>query len=83
MFKLSAFQKIEKSILSCDYNRYLLESLIQTDTVFIQVLIDKAGEDSVISIIDSFLKLNFDVVIAADNRAYTADNDINLVDIGP
>ena len=40
-------------------------------------------EDSVISLLNSFLELNFDVLHAATNNRYVDGNDIRLVNLGP
>ena len=40
-------------------------------------------EDSVISLLNSYLELNFDVIQAATNNRYTNDNEIRLVNLGP
>ena len=40
-------------------------------------------EDSVISLLNSYLDLKFDVVHAATNNRYVDGNDIRLVNLGP
>ena len=40
-------------------------------------------EDSVISLLNSYLELNFDVLQAAINNRYVDGNDIRLVNLGP
>ena len=40
-------------------------------------------EESVISLLNSYLNLNFDVIHAATNHRYVDNNDISLVNLGP
>ena len=40
-------------------------------------------EDSVISLLNSYLELNFNVLHAATNNRYVDGNDIRLVNLGP
>ena len=40
-------------------------------------------EDCVISLLNSYLELNFDVLHATTNNRYAGGNDIRLVDLGP
>ena len=40
-------------------------------------------EDSVISLLNSYLELNFDVLHAATNNSYVDGNDVRLLNIGP
>ena len=40
-------------------------------------------EDSVISLLNSYLDLNFEVIKKADDSRYANGNDIKLVNLGP
>ena len=48
-----------------------------------QKCINIPREDSVISLLNSYLDLNFDVVHAATDDGYANGNDITLVNLGP
>ena len=48
-----------------------------------QIYFNIPREGSVISLINSYIDLNFDVVHAATNNRYADDNDIRLVNLGP
>ena len=40
-------------------------------------------EDSVISLLNSYLELNFDVLLAASGNRYADGDNIRLVNLGP
>ena len=71
-------------ILKCDYIRYSPSELSLINTANSQSYINIPRGDSVISLLNSFLDLNFDVFHAAnpDNR-YADGDDIRLVNLGP
>ena len=48
-----------------------------------QININIPREDSVISLLNSYLVLNFEVIKKADNSRYANGNDIQLVNLGP
>ena len=83
MFKLSEDYEIDRRILKCDFIRYSPSEISTTNTPNSQVYINIPREDSVISLLNSYLELNFDVIQAATNNRYTNDNDIKLVNLGP
>ena len=83
MFKLNESFEIDRRILKCDYNRY---SPAETSTINIpdsQVYINIPREDSVISLLNSYLDLSFEVIKKDDNSRYANGNDIRLVNLGP
>ena len=47
-----------------------------------QIYINLLREDSVFSLLNSYLEINFDVLHAATNNRYTDGNDIRLVNLG-
>ena len=84
MFKLSGRYEINRDILKCDYIRYSPSEISTINTANSQVYINIPREDSVISLLNSYLELNFDVLhAAAPNNRYADGNDIRLVNLGP
>ena len=83
MFKLSEKYEINRDILKCDYIRYSPSEISTINTANSQVYINIPREDSVISLLNSYLELNFDVLHAGTNNRYADSNDIRLVNLGP
>ena len=83
MSKLNENYEVDRRILKCDYIRY---SPAETSTINIphsQIYINIPRDDSVISSLNSYLDLNFEVIKKADNSRYGNGNDIRLVNLGP
>ena len=68
MFKLSEKHSINRDITKCDYIRYSPSEKRTINTPNSQVFINIPREDSVISLLNSYLELNFDVLHAASNN---------------
>ena len=83
MFKLNEKYKINGDILKCDYIRYSPSEISTIITANSQVYINIPREDSVISLLNSYLELNFDVLRADNSNRYLDGNDIRLVNLGP
>ena len=83
MFKLSENYEVDRRILKCDYIRYSPAEISTINTANSQIYINIPREDSVISLLNSYLELNFDVLQAATNNRYADANDIRLVNLGP
>ena len=84
MFKLNEKYEINRDILKCDYIRYSPSEISTINTANSQVYINIPREDSVISLLNSYLELNCDVLhAAAPNNRYVDGNDIRLVNLGP
>ena len=83
MFKLSENYEIDRRILKCDYIHYSPAELSTINTANSQTYINIPREDSVISLLNSYLELNFDVLHAANNNRNVDANDIRLVNLGP
>ena len=82
MLKLSEKYKIDRRILKCDYIRYSPSAINTINTPNSQIFINIPREDSVISLLNNYLELNFDV-LRADNGNRSADSaDIKLVNLG-
>ena len=83
MFKRSENYEIDRRILKCDYIRYSPAEISTINTANSQIYINIPREDSVISLLNSYLELNFDVLHAVNNDRYVDANDIRLVNLGP
>ena len=83
MFKLSEKYSVNRDILKCDYIRYSPSEISTINTANSQVYINIPREDSVISLLNSYLQLNFDVLRADNSNRYVDGNDIRLVNLGP
>ena len=83
MFKLSENFEIDRRILKCDYIRYSPAEISTINPPNSQIYINIPREDSLISLLNSYLELNFDVLHVANNNRYVDANDIRLVNLGP
>ena len=83
MFKLSEKYEINRDILKCDYIRYSPSEISTINTANSQVYINIPREDSVISLLNSYLELNFDVLRADNSNRYVDGIDRRLVNLGP
>ena len=83
MFKLNENYEVDRKILKCDYIRYSPAEASTINTPNSQIYINIPREDSVISLLNSYLHLNFEVLKRADNSRYVNGNDIRLVNLGP
>ena len=82
MFKLNEKYEINRDILKCDYIRYGPSELSTINTANSQVYINIPREDSVISLLNSYLELHFNVLRADNSNRYLDGNDIRLVNLG-
>ena len=83
MFQLIESYEIDRKILKCDYIRYSPAETSTINTPNSQIYINIPKEDSVISFLNSYLDLSFEVIKRADNSRYANRNDIRLVNSGP
>ena len=83
MFKLNEKYGINRDILKCDYIRYTPSEISTINTTDSQDYINIPREDSVISLLNSYLELNFDVLHAGTNNRYVDGDKIKLVYLGP
>ena len=83
MFKLNKNYEVDRRILKCDYIRYSPAETSTINTPNSLIYLNIPREDSVISLINSYLDLNFEVIRKADDSRYGNGNDIRLVNLGP
>ena len=83
MFKLNENYEVDRRILKCDYIRYSPAETSTINTPNSQIYINIPREDSVISWLNSYLDLSFEVIKKNDNSRYADGNDIRLVNLGP
>ena len=83
MFKLSEKNQIDRRILKYDYIRYSPSEISTINTPNSQIYINKPGEDSVISLLKSYIEINFDVLKAATSNRYANTDDMRLINLGP
>ena len=82
MFKLSENYEIDRRILKCDYIRYSPAEISTTNTANSQTYINIPREDSLISLLNSYVELNFDVLKADTNGRYANTDHIRLTNLG-
>ena len=83
MFKLSEKYEIDRKILKCDYIRYSSSEISTINTPNSQIYINIPREDSVISLLNSYIEINFDVLKAASSNRYADADDIRLINLAP
>ena len=83
MFKLNEQHGFIRSILICDYIIYSPAEKNTKNTADSQIHIKITREVSVISLLNSYLDLNFDVLHAITGNRYADNNDIRLVTLDP
>ena len=83
MFKLSEKFSINRDFLKCDYTRFSTSKISKINNANSQIYLTKPTEDSVISLLKSYLGINFDVLNAATNNRYADGDNITLVNPGP
>ena len=81
MFKPIETYEIERRILICDYIRYSPSEISTINTPNGHFNINILKEESVISLINSYLDLTFEVIKKAEISRYADGND--LVNLGP
>ena len=83
MFKLCEKYDIDRKILKCDYIRYSPSEISTINTPNSQIYINIPREDSVISLLNSYIEITFDVLKAATSNRYADVDDIRLINLGP
>ena len=82
MFTLNAKYQIERRIQKCDCIRHSPIEISTINTHNSRICINLLREASVISLLNSYLELNFDELHAATGNTYTDGDDIMLVNLG-
>ena len=82
MFKLNENYEVDRRILKCDFIRYSPAETSTINTPNSQIYINIPREDSVISLLNSYLDLNFEVIKKNDDSRYANGKDIRLVNLG-
>ena len=80
MFKLNEEYEVDRRVLKSDYMRNSPAETSILNTPNSQILTPR--EDSVISLLNSYLDLNFEVIKKADNSRYANGIDTRLVSLG-
>ena len=83
MFKLNENYEVDRRILKCDYIRYSPAETSTKSTPNSQIYINIPRKDSVISLLNSYLDLKFEVIKKLDDSRHGNGNDIRLVNLGP
>ena len=68
--------------MKCDCDRYSPSEISTINTPNSQIYINIPREDSVISLLNIYLELNFDVLQAATGNRYPDGADIRLFNLG-
>ena len=83
MFKLNKNYEVDQRILNCDYIRYSPAETSTINTPNSPIYINTPREDSVVSLLNSYLDLNFEVIEKVVVSRYGNGNDIRRVNLGP
>ena len=83
MFKLNEKFEINKNILNCDYTRYSPSEISTKNIANSRKYVNIQREDSIISLLNSYLVFIFHVIRAATGNRYADNTDISVVNLGP
>ena len=83
MFKLNENYEVDRRVLKCDSIRYSPPETSIINTPNSQIYNNLPREDSVISLLNSYLDLKFEVIKKNDKSRYGNGNDIRLLNLGP
>ena len=79
MFELFEKYQNDRKNLKCDYIRYSLSAISTINTPNTRIYVNIPRKDSFISLLKSYLELNFDVLHAATGNKYLHANDLRLI----
>ena len=82
MFKLSEKYEIDRRIQKCDYIRFSPSEICTINTPNSQNYINIPREDGVISLLNSYIEINFDVLKATTNNRYADTDNMRLNNLG-
>ena len=83
MFKIIESYEVDRRILKPEYIRYSPAEKTTNNTPNNQIYINISRQESVISLLNSYLELNFEFIKKADKSRYATGDDIRLVNLGP
>ena len=83
MFKLDDKFEVDRGIRNCNYISSSLSETSTKNAANIQKYTNIPRENGVIQLINSYIELNFEVIIKADITRYGDGNDKRLVIFGP
>ena len=69
--------------MKCDYIRYSPSEIGTINTRNTWIYINIPREDSLVSLLNSYIELNFDVLHAATGNRYVDVNDKRLINLAP
>ena len=78
MIKLTENYDVDRRIVKCVYTRYSPAETSTKNTPNSQIKINIPREDSIISLLNSYLDLNFEVIKRADYSTYGNGDDIKV-----
>ena len=81
MFKINERYEVDRKVLKCDYIRYSPSEISTINTANSQIYVDIPREHSLISLLKSYIDLNFDVLNAATKNRYADADDIWLINL--
>ena len=82
MFKLNENYEVDRRNLKFDYIRYSPSETSTINTLNTQISNNIPSEDSVNSLLNSYLDLNFEVIKKTDNSRFGNGFDIRLIILG-
>ena len=83
MFKINGNYKIDRRILKCDFIGCSPSETSTTYTPNSQIYINIPRKDSINSLLNSYLDLNFEFFIKVDSSRYANGDGMRLVNVGP
>ena len=83
MFKLNETYEVDRRILKFDYIRYSPAETSTINTPNSQIYINIPREDSVISLLNNYLELKFEIIKRSDTSRYANGNDLRLINLAP
>ena len=83
MSELNEKYELNRNISKCEYIRYSPSEISTINTANSQIFFFITREVKVISLLNSYLDLDFDVLHAATNKRYVNGNDERLVNLAP
>ena len=81
MFTLNEKYEVDRQLLKSDFLRYSPSEISTIYTPNAQIYHNTPRKDSLISLLKSYIDLNFDIIHAATNNRYVDGNDIGLANL--